>query len=190
MPDRFAMVATFRLGRLVVCSAILVAFLPGLCLNSTITHAQYHVEVRTVDHGLPQNSVNAILQARDGYIWLATNGGLARYDGVSFKTFDVGNTPTMTSNRILSLCEDREGSLWIGTENQGLMRLKDGAFTSYPDVEEIKNRAVAGIIEAREGGLWMATATALVRLKDGVFTSYTGDYGLPAQAGAVVKVHG
>ena len=181
MPDRFGIVATFRLGRLVVCSAILAAFLPGLLLNSTITQAQYHVEVRTVDHGLPQNSVNAILQAHDGYIWLATNGGLARYDGVSFKTFDVGNTPSMTSNRILSLCEDREGSLWIGTENQGLMRLKDGVFTSYPDVEEIKNRAVAGIIEAREGGLWMATATALVRLKDGAFTSYTADYGLPAR---------
>ncbi|HWN99695.1 MAG TPA: two-component regulator propeller domain-containing protein [Blastocatellia bacterium] len=166
-------------ARILVCSAILLTF-PLCFLISTSVQAQYHVEVRTVDDGLPQNSVNAILQTHDGYIWLATNGGLARYDGVSFKTFDVGNTPAMTSNRILSLCEDREGSLWIGTENQGLMRLKNGELTSYPEVEEIKNRAVAGIIEAREGGLWMATATALVRLKDGVFTSYTGDYGLPA----------
>jgi ligand-binding sensor domain-containing protein/signal transduction histidine kinase len=163
---------------MVICSAILFTLPLGLFLISTSAQAQYSIEVRTVDHGLPQNSVNAILQTRDGYLWLATNGGLARYDGVSFKTFEVGNTPAMTSNRILSLCEDREGSLWIGTENQGLMRLKDGAFTSYPEVEEVKNRAVAGIIEAREGGLWMATATALVRFKDGVFTSYTGDYGL------------
>ena len=180
VPDRFGTVA-FRLGSIVVCSAILVTFSLGLFLISATAQAQYHVEVRTVDDGLPQNSVNAILQTHDGYIWLATNGGLARYDGVSFKTFDVGNTPAMTSNRILSLCEDREGSLWIGTENQGLMRLKDGVFTSYPQVEEIKNRAVAAIIEAREGGLWMATATALVRLKDGVFTAYTGDYRLPAK---------
>ena len=157
-----------------------MALLAGLCLVCT-TQAQYSVEVRTVDHGLPQNTVSAIVQTRDGYLWLATNGGLARYDGVSFKTFEVGNTPGMTSNRILSLCEDREGSLWIGTENQGLMRLKDGVYTSYPDVEDIKNRAVAGIIEAREGGLWMATATAIVRLKDGVFTSYTEGLGLPAR---------
>jgi ligand-binding sensor domain-containing protein/signal transduction histidine kinase len=169
------------LASIVVCSSILATLPLGLFMISTTAQAQYHLDVKTVDDGLPQNTVSAILQTRDGYLWLATNGGLARYDGVSFKTFDVGNTPGMTSNRILSLCEDREGSLWIGTENQGLMRLKDGAFTSYPDVEEIKNRAVAGIIEAREGGLWMATATALVRLKDGVFTSYTGDYGLPAR---------
>ncbi len=161
------------------CSAALLVLLFGLCLVHT-AQAQYSVEARTVDHGLPQNSVNAILQSRDGYIWLATNGGLARYDGVSFKTFDVGNTPGMTSNRLLSLCEDREGGLWIGTENQGLMRLKDGAVTSYPEAEDIKNRAVASIIEAREGGLWMATATAIVRFKDGVFTSYTGGRELPA----------
>ena len=171
----------WRLGSMAVCSAILVTFSVGLFQISVTAQTQYHVEVRTVDDGLPQNSVNAVLQTHDGYIWLATNGGLARYDGISFKTFDVGNTPGMTSNRILSLCEDREGSLWIGTENQGLMRFKDGAFTSYPEVEEVKNRAVAGIIEAREGGLWMATATALVRFKDGVFTAYTGDYRLPAK---------
>jgi len=139
--------------------------LAGLFLVCT-AQSQYSVEVRTVDDGLPQNSVNAILQTRDGYIWMATNGGLARYDGVRFKTFEVGNSAGMTSNRLLSLCEDREGSLWIGTENQGLMRFEDGLFTSYPEVEDVKNRAVAGIIETREGGVWMATATALVRLKE------------------------
>jgi ligand-binding sensor domain-containing protein/signal transduction histidine kinase len=179
--DRFPPVAGLRLTWLVVCSLILAISSPGLLASSTRALAQYSVEVRTVDDGLPQNSVNAVLQSHDGYLWLATNGGLARYDGVSFRTFDVSNTPAITSNRILSLCEDREGSLWIGTENQGLMRFKDGVFTSYPAVKEIKNQAVAAIIEAREGGLWMATATALVRLKDGVFTSYPGNHGLPAR---------
>ncbi len=85
----------------------------------------------------------------------------------------------MTSNRLLSLCEDREGVLWIGTENHGLMRLKDGVITSYSGAEGIKDSAVASIIEARGGGLWIATPTAIVRLKDGVFTSYTGGHGLP-----------
>lgn len=182
--DRSGTVATLWLGSLVVCSAILVTFSVVPFVVSATVAAQYGVEVRTVDNGLPQNTVNAILQTRDGYLWLATNGGLARYDGVSFKTFDVGNTPGMTSNRILSICEDKEGSLWIGTENQGLMRLMNGVFTSYPEVEDVKNRAVAGIIEARDGSLWMATATAIVRLKDGVFTSYTGGLGLPARLAA------
>ena len=165
---------------LAVCSAAFLILLGSPCIVY-ISLAQYHAEVRTVDDGLPQNTVSAILQTRDGYLWLATNGGLARYDGVRFKTFEVANTQGMTSNRILSLCEDREGSLWIGTENQGLMRLKDGVFTSYPDAEDVKNRAVAGIIEARQGGLWMATATAIVRFKDGVFTSQTAGIGVPTK---------
>ena len=178
--DLLTTISNFRIPwrRAALSSATLASVLAGLFLVRT-AQSQYSVEVRTVDDGLPQNSVNAILQTRDGYIWMATNGGLARYDGVRFKTFEVGNSAGMTSNRLLSLCEDREGSLWIGTENQGLMRFKDGLFTSYPEVEDVKNRAVAGIIEPREGGLWMATATALVRLKDGVFTSYTGGLGLP-----------
>lgn len=95
-----------------------------------------------MDDGLPQNSVNAILQTRDGYLWLATNGGLARYDRESFKTIEVGNTKGMRSNRLLSLCEDREGGLWIGAENPGLMHVKDGVFTSYPEAKDVKNRAV------------------------------------------------
>ena len=114
--------------RLAQCSAAVLILIAGLCLVCS-AQSQYSVEVRTVDDGLPQNSVNAILQTRDGYIWMATNGGLARYDGVRFKTFEVGNSAGMTSNRLLALCEDREGSLWIGTENQGLMRFKDGLFT-------------------------------------------------------------
>ena len=179
--DHLTILSTSQTRRRVgLFSAALLSLLAGLPLIGD-AQAQHHIEVRTVDDGLPQNSVNAVLQTRDGYIWLATNGGLARYDGVNFKTFEVGNTPGMTSNRILSLCEDREGSLWIGTENQGLMRLKDGAFTSYPEIEDVKNRAVAGIIEAREGGLWLATATAIVRFKGGVFSSYKDPDGLPAR---------
>jgi len=56
--------------------------------------------VWTTEDGLPQNSVNAILQSRDGYLWLATFGGLARFDGVRFTIFNSGNTPGLLSNRI------------------------------------------------------------------------------------------
>src|SRR5262245_43148707 len=73
-------------------------------------------------NGLPQNSVNAVVQTRDGYLWIATYGGLARFDGVKFTLFDVADTEGITSNRILSLCESRDGGLWIGTSNAGLMR--------------------------------------------------------------------
>jgi len=173
----FIKLPTFRIGNYRI--DLPVAFFFFLMLSATtVAQSQYNIQVHSVEHGLPQNTVNAILQSRDGYLWLGTYGGLTRFDGLNFVNFDVSNTKGLTSNRILSLCEDREGSLWIGTENQGLMRLKEGVFTSYPDAEEIHNRAVAGIIESRAGGLWMATATAIVRLKDGKFSSYSGGYGL------------
>src|SRR5919199_1254361 len=73
--------------------------------------AAYHYAAWTVDDGLPQNSVNSVLQTRDGYLWLTTSDGLVRYDGVRFVVFNKGNTGGISSNRFTALFEDREGSL-------------------------------------------------------------------------------
>lgn len=74
-----------------------------------------------MEQGLPQSSVNDIIQTHDGYIWLATFGGLVRFDGVAFKTFDRFNTACIRSDRMLSLFEDRSGVLWATTED-GLLQ--------------------------------------------------------------------
>src|SRR5258705_11232000 len=92
--DRFGTVATFRLEGMVVCSAILFTLPLGLFLISTTAQAQYSIEVRTVDNGLPQNSVNANQQTQDGYLWLAPTGGPVRYGAGRFRTVKVGTTPT------------------------------------------------------------------------------------------------
>lgn len=83
-----------------------------------------------MDDGLPQSSVNDIIQTRDGYIWLATFGGLVRFDGVNFTVFDRSNTPGMLSDRILGLLEDRNGALWLKTE-RGFLRFTDTGVTPY-----------------------------------------------------------
>lgn len=80
-----------------------------------------------IDEGLPQASVNALLQGRDGYLWIGTNGGLARFDGDSFKTFHA-SPGGLVSNRILSLYEDRRGRLWVGTEGAGIALYESGRF--------------------------------------------------------------
>jgi len=85
---------------------------------------QYHAEVRTVDYQLPLNTVSAILQTRDEYLWLATKGGRARYDGDRFKTFEFSSIQGMTSNRILYLCDDIREVYGSAPENQGLMRIR------------------------------------------------------------------
>jgi len=101
---------------------------------STLTSnepSDYLFDIWTTDNGLPQNSINAILQTKDGYLWLSTFDGLVRYDGIKFVIFNVRNTPGITSNRFTALLEDPSGNLWIGTEDAGVIRYQDGKFSSF-----------------------------------------------------------
>src|SRR5262245_882632 len=80
--------------------------------------------------GLPQSSVTTILQTSDGYLWLGTQGGLVRFDGVRFQLFAPATHPGLTSSRIRTLFEDRQHTLWIGTEDGGLVRYAGGIFST------------------------------------------------------------
>ncbi len=89
----------------------------------------YSFDLWQTENGLPYNSVTSIVQTRDGYLWVGTYNGLARFDGVKFTVFDTSNTPQLTSNRITSLFEDAEGCLWIGDETGVLTRFSNGSFS-------------------------------------------------------------
>ncbi len=80
--------------------------------------------------GLPQNSVLAITQTRDGYLWLGTEVGLARFDGVRYVIFDKKNTPEIKHNHVTSLLACRDGGLWVGPRG-GLARYRDQKFVDY-----------------------------------------------------------
>ena len=97
-------------------------------------NGQYLKTRWTTENGLPQNTITSIVQTRDGYLWLATFGGLVRFDGARFTIFNLVNTPQLKSNRITALLEDRDGSLWIGAETGEIMRYRQGEFTSWPGV--------------------------------------------------------
>src|SRR5215467_7352472 len=85
----------------------------------------------TTETGLPQNSVEAIAQTDDGYLWFGTQNGLVRFNGTSFKIFDKENTPAFKQNILIRLCKTHDGSLWIGAPNGTLARYKDGAFEPF-----------------------------------------------------------
>ena len=140
---------------------------------------QYLQTTWATEEGLPQNSVNAILQTRDGYLWLGTFGGLARFDGVKFTTFNSGNTPGLKSNRILSLCEGRDGRLWLGAETGELMSYKDGVGQTYTTEDGLPGGYVWALHEDRGGALWAGTSKGLARFDGGRFTAYTTRDGLP-----------
>ncbi|HYO62570.1 MAG TPA: two-component regulator propeller domain-containing protein [Pyrinomonadaceae bacterium] len=131
----------------------------------------------TTENGLPQNDVT-LVQTRDGYLWLATHGGLARFDGVKFTVFDTGNTPALRSNRILALCEDAAGDLWIGTQSGGLTRYSQGNFTTYTAKDGLPDESVFNLLADARGNLWASTPKGLARLSAGRFTVYTTRDGL------------
>ncbi len=133
--------------------------------------------VWTTENGLPQNDV-VLVQTRDGYLWLGTHGGLARFDGVKFTVFDTGNTAGLRSNRILALCEDGAGNLWIGTQNGGLVRYSQGSFTTYTTREGLPDENVFDLLTDGRGNLWASTPKGLARFTDGRFTVYTTRDGL------------
>jgi ligand-binding sensor domain-containing protein len=87
----------------------------------------------TTENGLPQNSIQALLQTRDGYLWMSTLDGLARFDGFRFRIFNRQNTPALTTNgfSFFALLEDRQGCLWAGTLTGGAVRYCNGTFTSF-----------------------------------------------------------
>ena len=112
------------------------------------------------EDGLPQNTVNAIVQTRDGFLWVGTSGGLARFDGVRFRKF--GLQDGLRSVRISTLVEDKQGALWIGTTGGGLSRRENGRFTSFGAAEGFPAGAdVVSMAAGRDGSLWIGTSQGL-----------------------------
>ena len=132
-----------------------------LVLDPEKALSQYIHEVWQVDDGLPQNSVQALIQTHDGYIWLGTQEGLARFDGLTFTTFDKRNTEAMgASHDVRVLYEDAGGTLWIGTYGGGLVRYKDGHFVPVALQEGLTGQYVSALVEGRDGKLWVGTTDA------------------------------
>jgi signal transduction histidine kinase/ligand-binding sensor domain-containing protein len=100
-----------------------------LCLVTVPAQAQTRIDTWTTDNGLPQNSVTALTQTPDGYIWLTTQEGLVRFDGVRFTVFNRSNTPAITNNRMSGAFADRRGRIWMNTEEGQILSYEKGVFT-------------------------------------------------------------
>ncbi len=128
----------------------------------------YLVQNWQVENGLPQNSVNAVIQTHDGYIWFGTYNGLVRFDGVRFKIFDTDNSPALTNNRITSLFEDSKECLWIGHETGEVTRYVTGQFHPVDINHKSNNAAILSIGENQDGEIWLLDGDGfLIRVRDG-----------------------
>src|SRR2546423_7767872 len=125
--------------------------------NSSVGAQQnYHVSHWTVEDGLPQNRISALAQTPDGYLWIGTWSGLARFDGVRFTVYNEVNTPRMVSQVINALAVDIDGTLWIGTAD-GLLKYRNRQFTRFTEKEGLPGSMVWRLTASRSGGVWMHT---------------------------------
>jgi ligand-binding sensor domain-containing protein len=137
--------------------------------------AQYRFDSWSTGQGLPHRNIHAVLQTRDGYLWLTTTDGLVRFDGVRFTIFDTAGGRGFVTNRCTALCEDRHGDLWIGTDDKGVMRYRDGRFTGYTIADGLPHNDVRAISKTPAGDLIVATAHGAAQWRDGRFAAYLDD---------------
>ena len=152
-------------------------------LDSSKAITQYTRDIWGVDAGLPHSTVDAIAQTPDGYLWLGTEEGLARFDGVHFKVFDKENTPALQSNHISSLLVDSRKRLWIGTQGGGLVKFQAGAFSTYTVRNGLPNDTILSLYEDHQGILWIGTdGGGVARFSNGKFETYTSKNGMPSDS--------
>ena len=129
--------------------------------------SQYKVDRWSPANGSPFNGVNALTQTRDGYLWIGSNEGLYRFDGVRFVEFNRVKYPNLLSTRISALFEDSKGSLWIGTQGGrcrrardpggGLSILRNGRVSTITSNQGLPSDYVKAIAEDSLGAIWVGT---------------------------------
>ena len=159
------------------CGAVLLAASNVFALDPHKGLTQYSRTVWTQQQGLPQDTVRTIAQTADGYLWVGTDEGLARFDGYEFTTFRKGSGD-LPSNSITALAATSDGALWIGTPS-GLTRYRDKRFYTYTTKSGLPDDAISALYTDHGGTLWIVAGQYLSRFADGQFTSFAPGPDLP-----------
>jgi len=152
----------------------------ALALNPRRALTQYTRTVWTQEHGLPQDTIRAVTQTKDGYLWLGTDEGLAQFDGYDFVVFNKENG-ALPSNSVGALWAARDGGLWIGTSG-GLTFYRDRKFTTYTRRDGLADIFISSITEDQSGAVWMAAGIFVSRFQNGKFTNYSPGENLPIES--------
>jgi signal transduction histidine kinase/ligand-binding sensor domain-containing protein len=143
------------------------SFIWVLCGIAVLSAVAYSQDSNNLGHqswstenGLPQNSVHQFFQSGDGYIWIATEGGIARFNGIDFKVFNHENTPAIASDDICCFAQDSSDSLWIGTAD-GLLEYSAGIFRRYAAADGLPSGGISSLSAGGDGSLLILTGSGI-----------------------------
>ncbi len=157
--------------KILICTALFFNTSPTFTLDPTKPIDFYQHNVWTVENGLPMNSVIAITQTPNGYLWVGTETGLARFDGIDFDIFDHENTPALSNNLILSLLVDHDGTLWIATRGGGITRYKNNTFDTLTTQSGLLSNETWVLLQSNDLSIWIGSKNGLNHYANGTLSS-------------------
>jgi signal transduction histidine kinase/ligand-binding sensor domain-containing protein len=140
----------------------------------------YVIDSWQMGDGLPGQAVNAIVESPEGYLWVGTNSGLARFDGSRFRSYTRQDVPAIGDDNVRHLLVARDGGIWIGTEGGGVVEYSRGTFHNYISRNIPGSAFVLGLYQSSNQVIWVATDAGLFRVQGDHLVLANQELGIPA----------
>ncbi len=161
---------------IVVLAAI--SLRPAMGLDPSRTLTQYIHRIWQTQQGLPEGTIYSIVQTHEGYLWLGTQTGLIRFDGLRFQTVDNIWSKAPANVWIRSTVEDSQHAVWIATNDAGLYRLEGESISHYDVRDGLPSETVSCVVTAKNGDIWACTPNGAARIRNGKVTVFSTAQGL------------
>jgi signal transduction histidine kinase/ligand-binding sensor domain-containing protein len=166
-----------RLSRFILSALLLLGGLSGVfSARLAADDSAWAYRAWQTDEGLPDNSVTGLAQTGDGYLWVATYGGLLRFNGADFAPVQL---PSLQGKSLRTMLLDRHGRFWLGIDTGSVICLEAETSQVFDARDGLPTERMAAMAEDGEGAIWVAYPSALCRIKDGRLTRFTQTEGWP-----------
>jgi ligand-binding sensor domain-containing protein/signal transduction histidine kinase len=131
----------------------------------------YRLDTWKTEQGLPENRVACLFQSHAGYLWVGTGSGVARFDGLRFRVFELPPNAASGMSSCRAFAEDREGNLWVATK-AGVMRLAGQSVTAFSTRDGLCGEETTSIAVGTDGSVWIGTEGGINRFSNEAFVQY------------------
>jgi ligand-binding sensor domain-containing protein len=171
------------LPTLIICSSLVLGVHSlSAAVAPVVITAPWLARAWQTDDGLPDNSVCGVAQTPDGYLWVATYGGLVRFDGVRFEELSPVNIPGVPNRVVRALFLDQHGRLWLGMDRGPVVCVEPDGARVFTAKDGLPDLPFAMMTEDGQGAIWIAYGNGIVaRIKDGRVTLLGSSEGLPGR---------